>query len=102
VTYVRLAELEIDPVRLASFNAAIREQIETAVGVEPGVLALYAVSEKDDPAHVRVFEIYADEDAYNTHLLTPHFRRFRATTENMVRSRKLLDAVPIMLGAKAK
>jgi len=99
--YVRLAELEIDPAELERFNAAITEGIETAVRVEPGVLVLYAVSEKDDPARVRVFEIYRDENAYRAHLETPHFRKFRAATENMVRSRRLLDAVPIVLGAKA-
>lgn len=100
--YVRLAELEIDPARAAEFSAAIREGIETAIRVEPGVLALYAVFEKDDPTRARVFEVYSDEDAYRTHLQTPHFQKFRAETEAMVRSRRLLDAVPIVLGAKGK
>ncbi|OWJ69128.1 putative quinol monooxygenase [Inquilinus limosus] len=99
--YIRLAELEIDPARREEFSAAIRDEIEIAIRVEPGVLALHAVFEKDNPARVRVFEIYADESAYRTHLDTPHFRKFRAATEAMVRSRRLLDAVPIVLGAKA-
>lgn len=100
--YVRLAELEIDPARLEEFSAAIRDEIATAIRIEPEVLALYAVFEKDDPSRVRVFEIYADEGAYRSHLDTPHFLRFRAATETMIRSRRLLDAVPIMLGAKAR
>ena len=100
--YVRIAELEIDPAQLESFNSAVKESIETAIRLEPGVLVLYAVSEKDDPTRVRVFEIYTDADAYKTHLETPHFREFRTVTEKMVRSRKLLDVEPIVLGAKAK
>ena len=100
--YVRLAELEIDPAQRENFNSAIKEGIETAVRVEPGVLVLYAVSEKDNPTHIRVFEMYTDENAYKTHLETPHFQKFRATTEKMVKSRKLLDAIPIILGAKSK
>jgi quinol monooxygenase YgiN len=100
--YVRIAELEIDPAQVESFNSAVKESIETAIRVEPGVLVLYAVSEKDDPARVKVFEIYTDADAYKTHLETPHFRKFRAITEKMVVSRKLLDGVPIVLGAKAR
>lgn len=55
--YVQVAEIEIDPAQLEDYRAAVREQIETAVRVEPGVLVLYAVSEKDNPTHVRVFEI---------------------------------------------
>ena len=98
--HIRIAELEIDPAQLENFRAAIKESVETAVRVEPGVLALYAVSEKDDPARIRVFEIYTDADAYRTHLETPHFRKFRAVTESMVKSRKLMDAVPVAMSAK--
>jgi quinol monooxygenase YgiN len=98
--YVRLAELEIDPAHLESFHAAIQEGVKTAVRVEPGVLALYAVSEKDHPNRVRVFEVYTNETAYQMHLQTPHFKKFRDTTDKMVKSRRLLDAVPIVLSAK--
>lgn len=100
--YVRIAELEIDPAQLESFGAAIKESVETSVRVEPGVLVLYAVSEKENPARFRVFEVYTDADAYKTHLETPHFKKFRAMTENMVKSRKLLDAVPVAMSAKGK
>jgi quinol monooxygenase YgiN len=99
--HVRLAELEIDPAQLESFHSAVKEDIETAVRVEPGVLALYAVAEKGQPSRVIVLEIYTDAQAYAAHLATPHFKQFRATTDKMVKSRKLLDAVPIVLGAKA-
>ena len=100
--YVRIAELEVDPAQLESFKAAIQEVTETSVRVEPGCFVLYAVSEKENPARIRVFEIYRDEEAYQTHLQTAHFKKFRATTEGMVTSRKLIDTVPISLAAKAK
>lgn len=102
VPYVRVAELEVDPDQLESFNAATKEVGETSVRVEPGCIVLYAVSEKENPAHVKVFEIYRDENAYQAHIQTPHFKKFRATTDNMVRSRILIDTVPISLAAKAK
>lgn len=98
--YVRIAELEVDPVQLESFKAATKELGETSVRVEPGTLVLYAVSEKENPGSVRVFEIYRDVDAYKEHTQTPHFKKFRATTDNMVKSRKLIDMVPISLAAK--
>lgn len=100
--YVRIAELEVDPAQLESFKAATKEVTETSVRVEPGCLVLYAVSEKENSARIRVFEIYRDEEAYKTHLQTAHFKKFRATTDAMVKSRKLIDTVPISLAAKAK
>lgn len=100
--YVQEAEIEIDPAQLDAYKAAVTEHIETAMRVEPGVLALYAVSEKDNPARVRVFEIYRDLDAYRSHLETAHFRTYKAMVERMVRSLKLIQTTPIALGAKPK
>ena len=100
--YVRVAQIEIDPARLDSYKAIAKEQIETAIRVEPGVLSLYAVAEQDHPTRVVVFEIYADLEAYRAHIETPHFKKYKADTQDMVKSLKLVDTVPIVLGAKAK
>jgi quinol monooxygenase YgiN len=100
--YLQEAEIEIDPAQLDNYKAAVAEQIDAATRIEPGVLALYAVSEKDNPARVRVFEIYRNVDAYRSHLETAHFRKYKATTEKMVKSLRLVQATPIMLGAKAR
>src|SRR5215218_9913426 len=67
---VRIAELDIDPAQLENYKALLKEEIETSIRVQPGVLTLYAVSLKDDPAKIRIFETYADVDAYNAHLTT--------------------------------
>ena len=100
--YVRVAELEIDSTQLAGYMAAAREQIETSVRVEPGVLALYSVAEKDNPTRVIVVEMYADEAAYQAHVASPHFRNYKLATQNMVKSLKLIETIPIVLAAKAK
>ena len=100
--YVRIAQIEIDPAQLESYKAIAKEQIETAIRVEPGVFTLYAVAEQDNPTRVVVFEIYADLEAYRAHIETPHFRKYKAETQDMVKSLKLVDMVPIVLGVKAK
>jgi quinol monooxygenase YgiN len=100
--YVRVAEIEIDPAQLEAYKAAVKEQIEAAVQLEAGVLALYSVADKDNPAHVFVFEMYADIDAYKAHLETAHFKKYKVTTQDMVKSLKLRDTVPILLGAKLR
>jgi quinol monooxygenase YgiN len=100
--YVQVAEIEIDVGQFEEYKAAVKEQIDTAIRVEPGVLVLYAVSEKDNPTRVRVFEIYRDTDAYKSHLESAHFKKYKATTEKMVKSLQLVQTTPIMLGAKAR
>ncbi|HEY8239621.1 MAG TPA: antibiotic biosynthesis monooxygenase [Candidatus Limnocylindrales bacterium] len=98
---VRVAHLEIDPAQLEAFIAAVREEIEEAVRVEPGVLAIYAVAERDHPARLQFFEIYADDAAYAAHRESPHFRTYLATTNSMIRRRELFEMVPIQLSSKA-
>jgi quinol monooxygenase YgiN len=100
--HIQIAEIEVDPAQLESYKAAVEEQIEAAIRLEPGVLVLYSVSAKDNPTHVTVFEIYRDREAYLAHLQAPHFLKYKTTVEKMVKSLKLVQTVPIMLGAKAK
>ncbi len=100
--YCQIAEIEIDPAQLGAYKAAVKEQIETAVRVEPGVLMLYALSEKENPTHIRVFEIYASEEAYKAHLNAPRFKKYKATTQNMVKSLKLVRTDPVASGAQAR
>jgi quinol monooxygenase YgiN len=61
---------------------------------------LYAVSLKQSPAQVRIFETYADQNAYEPHLKSSHFLKHKTSTQHMVKSLRLVEADPIRLGAK--
>ena len=99
---VRLARLEIYPAQLESYKAAIKEHIETALRVEPGVLTLYAVAEKAHPTHITMLEIYASEAAYQAHLKTPHFLKYKSGTQQMVKSLELVETEPLVPNAPVK
>ena len=102
VLMVRLAKLEIDPVHLDAYKAALKEEIETSIRVEPGVLALNAVADKDKPTRITILEIYANVEAYKAHIETPHFKKYKVGTQHMVKSLELVEVDPILLGAKTK
>lgn len=71
---VRIAELVIDPAQLDAYTAAVKEEMENAIRLEPGVLAIYSVAEKDKPNSLRFFEIYTSEAAYRSHIESSHFK----------------------------
>jgi quinol monooxygenase YgiN len=96
----RIAELDIDPDRVADYRALLAEQIEAAVRLEPGVLFLFAVNVKGEPSKVRVIEGYASQDAYDEHLVAPHFLTYKTMTANMVLSLRLIETEAIALAAK--
>ena len=89
-----------NPEQRDAFISAVKEEMDESVRVEPGVLALYAVAERDFPSRLRFFEIYASEADYDAHVESPHFRKYRTTTASMVRSRVLVKTEPIQLSSK--
>jgi quinol monooxygenase YgiN len=99
---VRIANLRIDSVHLEKYRVALQEEIETSIRAEPGVLTLYAVEDKKHAGHITVFEIYANDAAYQAHVESPHFRKYKSTTKDMVKSLELIEANPIALGTKPK
>ncbi len=99
---VRLSKIVVDPERLDEYNAFLKEEIEASMRLEPGVLTLYATAEKERPNRVTILEIYADEQAYRSHLQTPHFQKYKQGTLDMVESLELVDSTPLIPGLKIK
>ncbi len=97
---VRLAKIQVDPAQLENYNVALKEQMATAIRVEPGVLTYYAVADKSTPSHITILEIYADSAAYRTHIQTPHFKKYKETVQHMVKSLELIDVD--LIGAEKK
>ncbi|MDO4585119.1 MAG: putative quinol monooxygenase [Planctomycetia bacterium] len=99
---VRLSKIRVDAERLEEYKAFLREEITESLRREPGVLALYAVSEKKDPTQFTILEIYADEAAYRSHLQTPHFKKYKEGTLDMVLELELIDTLPLIPGLKIR
>lgn len=100
--YVHIAKIVVDSTQLENYKAALKVHAEAAVSKEPGVFTLYGVYDKAAPTHVTVFEIYASKEAYESHLQTPHFTKYKTTVKNMVKSLELTDVIPIALESKRK
>ena len=100
--YVRIAKIVVDSAQIENYKSFLKEGIETAVRVEPGVLRMYAVYDKNQPTHVTVFETYASKEAYEFHIQTPHFSKYKTGTLNMVKLLELVDVVPIVFKAKGR
>lgn len=96
----RVAELEIDPQHLAAYRALLAEEIEASLRLEPGVLFLQALAEQENPARIRVIECYASKAAYEQHITTPHFLKYKQGTLAMVKALRLVEMDPIALAAK--
>ena len=97
---VRIAELEIYPDQVDAYKAALKEEINASIRTEPGVLTFFAVSIKGHPEQIRLFETYRDAASYQAHVQSPHFKKYKEETRQMVKSLTLLETDPILLGSK--
>lgn len=98
---VRLAVIEVDTSQIKPYNEFLREEIEASIRMEPGVITLYGVAEKENPELVTLFETYADSSQYKSHLATPHFQKYKQGTLQMVTHLELIRMQPILYHRKA-
>jgi quinol monooxygenase YgiN len=98
--FIRLIKMEIDSNEVDNFKELLQSVMLPGIKKEPKVLVMYAVAEKNQLTHVSVLEVYANSAAYEKHLNTPHFLRYKTESKNMVKSLKLTDVTPILLGSK--
>ncbi|WP_292010882.1 carboxymuconolactone decarboxylase family protein [Chryseobacterium sp.] len=88
---VRISEIEIVPEFLEEYNSILKEEASASVKLEKGVIAIFPMYQKENPGQIRIVEIYADKEAYQFHLQTPHFQHYKTSTLKMVKSLKLVD-----------
>ncbi|MDC6387722.1 putative quinol monooxygenase [Maribacter sp. PR1] len=88
---VRIAELEIETDYLDEYLEILKEESEASLRLEPGVICIYPMFQKENPTQIRLLEIYASKEAYESHLKTPHFQKYKTTTAEMVKDLKLID-----------
>ena len=92
---VRLSKVEVYPQYLDEYMEYATEVGEVSLRTEPGVLTMYAVSEKENPCKVTILETYASREAYEKHIASEHFQRYKQGTLHMVKSLVLSDQTPL-------
>jgi autoinducer 2-degrading protein len=80
VVHVDIAVL---PARIDAFQAATHENA-IASRDEPGVLRFDVLTDRADPGHVVLVEIYRDEAAAAAHKDTAHYQRWRDAVAGMM------------------
>ncbi|MBN8676561.1 MAG: antibiotic biosynthesis monooxygenase [Chitinophagales bacterium] len=88
---IRISEIEIDSNFIKEYNSILREESRASVQSEPGVIAIYPMYQKVNLTQVRILEIYANREAYEAHLKTAHFLKYKTSTLKMVKSLKLVE-----------
>lgn len=88
---VRIAEIEIYPKYLDEYVNILKEESRASLELEHGVISIYPMNDMEQPNRIKILEIYRSKKAYEAHLQTPHFKKYKSSTQEMVKSLKLID-----------
>ena len=89
------AAIEIYLEYLEEYMKYATEVGEVSLRTEPGVLTMYAVSEKENPGRITILETYASQEAYKSHIASEHFQKYKQGTLHMVKTLVLSDQTPL-------
>jgi len=88
---VRISEIGIYPDSLEKYKAILKEEADASVRLEPGVIAIFPMYQQKDSMQIRILEIYANKEAYQSHIKSAQFQKYKTTTLSMVKSLQLTD-----------
>ena len=95
-TMYRIAKIKVDPIQLEQYKIALKEQMNAAISKESGVLSYTVVADKKDASSITIFEVYANLEAYQSHIQTSHFKKYKESVKDMVKSLELIDTELLM------
>lgn len=99
-TMYRIAKIKVEINQLDKYKAALKEQMDAAIKLEPGVLSYTVVADKKDATSITIFEVYENQEAYQSHIIAPHFKKYKETVKDMVLALELIDTDLIVRAKK--
>ncbi|MBQ5937463.1 MAG: antibiotic biosynthesis monooxygenase [Bacteroidaceae bacterium] len=92
---VRISEIEVYPQYLKEYLAFANEVDRLSMEREPGVVCLFPMQSAEDSTQIRILEIYASQEAYQSHIQSAHFQKYKQGTLHMVKNLNLPDMIPL-------
>ncbi|MFZ2105709.1 MAG: putative quinol monooxygenase [Roseiarcus sp.] len=100
--YVNAVDIEVVPGEIDHYLAALEENGAAAVKQEPGCHTFDITVSQTDPNHVFIFEVYDSAAALEAHRATDHFKKYAATTKDMVAKREARALSTVAMYMKGK
>ena len=98
----RIARITIDSTKVDMYMDLLKEQMQAAVRVEPGVISYEVFADKTNSAKITIIEVYANNDAYLLHREAPHFKKYKDAVAGIVKSLELSEVNPVLSEKKSR
>lgn len=86
---IHLAKVSIEKGKKQEFANVVETEMRISVAEEPGVIAMFAGTDKNNPDDWYFYEIYKNDDAYNTHIKSQQFKDYISGSQDFLTDKKL-------------
>ena len=97
--FINAVDVDVVPGQIDNFLAALKENGAASVR-EPGCREFNITVSQKDPNHVFIFEVYDNAAAVEAHRQTDHFKKYAATTKDMVAKRDIKPLSSVAMNMK--
>lgn len=88
---VRISEIEVYQEYLDEYLNYAAEVAQVSVEKEKDVISIYPMQLIKNDTQIRILEIYRNQKAYENHIVSAHFRKYKEKTLHMVKHLDLID-----------
>ncbi|MBQ9629021.1 MAG: antibiotic biosynthesis monooxygenase, partial [Synergistaceae bacterium] len=98
-----LSLIEVKNDNLEEFKASITQEMTRAVAEVPGIMGMFATSEKGERKNfIHTMEIYADDEAQKEYTNSSEYKSYRKKADVMTESRKDFPSEPANITLSSK
>ena len=97
---MRLVKVEVKKGNEEAFAHSVKKEITTSIASEPGMEIMMSGTNKENPNEWYFVEVYANDQAYDNHVQTPHYEEYIEETDGMVERRDVKTLVRDVLATQ--
>ena len=90
--YSLFIKTRVKPGCAEQFLSVIQVNAAASVATEPGCLVFDVSQDRADPEVIYLYEIYQDDEAYEAHTRTAHFRDSRPVVEPLIADQECFES----------
>ncbi|MCT1926670.1 putative quinol monooxygenase [Staphylococcus pasteuri] len=88
---LKFAQIEIEEDQQNTFENSVLTNMEASMSEEEDVLAMYALRDVNQHNKYYFYEVYQNEQAYEAHCETEHFKKYIQQTKDILNDKKLYN-----------
>lgn len=90
---MRLIKVEVKAGNEEAFAHSVKKEITTSMASEPGMEIMMSGVNKENENEWYFVEVYVNNEAYDAHVQTPHYKEYIEETDGMVERRDVKNLV---------